>query len=199
MVWTAGVTPHPSLARLSLPLDESGRVRVDEHLHVEGQDGVWALGDCAAVPEPGGRLAPGTAQHGLRQAKVVAENVAAALRGEAPQRYRYSSRTAFVNLGRYKAVGRVGGRTFSGFLAWWMARTYHLSQIPGLFRKVRAVIDWTVSLPFPRDISEVGSIGHPRPLRREVYESGGSHQPLAADGRPTELESGRQPGAASGD
>ena len=182
VVWTAGVIPHPSLAHLSLPLDERGRVRVDEHLRVEGQDGVWALGDCAAVPEHGGGFAPPTAQHGVRQARLVARNVAGALRGQAPERYRYSSRTAFVNLGRYKAVGRVGRLTFSGFLAWWMARTYHLSQIPGLFRKVRAVIDWTVSLPFPRDISEVGSIGHPRPLRAEVYEAGGSHRPLTVSG-----------------
>ena len=73
----------------------------------------------------------------------------------------------------------MGRLTFSGFIAWWMARSYHLSQIPGLFRKVRAVIDWTVSLPFARDTAEVGSIGHPRPLRREDYESGGSHRPLA--------------------
>ena len=178
VVWTAGVVPHPSLRELSLPLDDRGRVEVDENLAVRGQDGVWAMGDCAAVPERSGGMAPPTAQHGIRQSKVAAGNVAAALRGQPPQRYTYASRTAFVNLGRYKAVGRVGRFTFSGFLAWWMARTYHLSQIPGPFRKVRAVIDWTVSLPFPRDISEVGSIGHPRPLRSEVYEAGGSHRPL---------------------
>jgi NADH dehydrogenase len=190
VVWTAGVTPHPSLRRLSLPLDDRGRVKVDDHLRVEGQEGVWAMGDCAAVPEPGGGFAPPTAQHGIRQARLMAENVAGALTGQAPRRYRYSSRTAFVNLGRYKAVGRVGGRTFSGFLAWWMARTYHLSQIPGLFRKVRAVIDWTVSLPFARDTAEVGSIGHPRPLRSEVYEAGGSHRPLAIadEASPLEIE-----------
>ena len=178
VVWTAGVRPHPSLAQLSVPLDERGRVRVDEQLRVEGSEGVWAIGDCAAVPETGGGFAPPTAQHGIRQARVVARNVACSLRGGELERYRYSSRTAFVNLGRYKAVGRIGGRTFSGFLAWWMARTYHLSQIPGLSRKIRAVIDWTVSLPFSRDLSEVGSIGHPRPLRAEEYEAGGSHRPL---------------------
>jgi NADH:ubiquinone reductase (H+-translocating) len=187
VVWTAGVTPHPSLRELSLPLDERGRVRVDDHLRVEGQEGVWAMGDCAAVPDPGGGQAPPTAQHGIRQARLVAKNVACAIRGERPSRYRYTSRTGFVNLGRYKAVGRIGPRTFSGFVAWWMARTYHLSQIPGLFRKVRAVIDWTVSLPFARDISEVGSIGHPRPLDSRVYEGGGSHRPLAA-GKGTEAE-----------
>jgi NADH dehydrogenase len=177
VVWTAGVRPHPSLRHLSVPLDDRGRVRVDDHLRVEGLDGVWALGDCAAAPQQGG-FAPPTAQHGIRQAKLVAENVARAVRSEPPQRYTYSSRTAFVNLGRYKAVGRIGGRTFSGFVAWWMARTYHLSQIPGLFRKIRAVLDWTVSLPFARDISEVGSIGHPRPLRDQEYELGGSHRPI---------------------
>jgi NADH dehydrogenase len=182
VVWTAGVVPHPSLGRLSLPLDGRGRVKVDERLQVEGQEGVWAMGDCAAVPDPSGGLAPPTAQHGIRQARLVAANVASALRGEQPKRYEYSSRTGFVNLGRYKAVGQIGRFTFSGLLAWWMARTYHLSQIPGLFRKVRAVIDWTVSLPFARDISEVGSIGHPRPLRAEVYEAGGSHRPLALPG-----------------
>ena len=109
--------------------------------------------------------------------------MSAALSGGAtPRRYSYSSKTAFVNLGRYKAVGRIGARNFSGFVAWWMARTYHLSQIPGLSRKIRAVIDWTISLPFQRDLSEVGSIGHPRPLRDEEYESGGSHRPLPAPG-----------------
>jgi NADH:ubiquinone reductase (H+-translocating) len=179
VVWTAGVSPHPSLKRLSLPLDEKGRVRVDDHLRVEGQEGVWSFGDCAAVPDPKRGLAPPTAQHAIRQAKVAARNVAGALGGEEPERYSYSSKTAFVNLGRYKAVGRLGRFTFSGFIAWWMARSYHLSQIPGLFRKLRAVIDWTVSLPFNRDISEVGSIGHPRPLRAEEYEMGGSHRPVA--------------------
>ena len=78
--------------------------------------------------------------------------------------FEYRGNASFVNLGRYKAVGRVGGRTFRGFPAWWMARTYHMSQIPGVARKVRAVIDWTASLPFRRDLAEVGSIGHPQRL-----------------------------------
>ncbi len=87
VVWTAGVRPHPSLRNLSVPLDERGRVRVDDHLRVEGQEGVWAIGDCAAVPDPSGGLAPQTAQHGIRQARLVAANVAGALSGEPPRRY----------------------------------------------------------------------------------------------------------------
>ena len=164
VVWTAGVAPHPSLRGLSLPLDERGRVPVDDHLRVQGLDSVWAIGDCAAAPDPRGGLCPPTAQHAVRQGPVAAHNIAAELGVGEARPFEYRSNASFVNLGRYKAVGRVGGRKFRGFPAWWMARTYHMSQIPGVARKVRAVIDWTAGLPFRRDLAEVGSIGHPRRL-----------------------------------
>ncbi len=164
VVWTAGVAPHPSLRGLNLPLDERGRVPVDEHLRVQGLDSVWAIGDCAAAPDPRGGLCPPTAQHAVRQGPVAARNIAAELGVGSARPFAYRGNASFVNLGRYKAVGRVGGRKFRGFPAWWMARTYHMSQIPGVARKARAVIDWTASLPFRRDLAEVGSIGHPRRL-----------------------------------
>ncbi len=178
LVWTAGVSPHPSLRRLSVPLEESGRVIVDDYLRVSGMQGVWALGDGAAVPDPRGGICPPTAQHAVRQAPVAAANVAAELGVGHPRRFEYESNNAFVNLGRYKAVGRIGDRTFSGFTAWWLARTYHMSQIPGRSRKLRAILDWTASLPFRRDLSDVGSIGMPGSLESEVYERGGSHRPM---------------------
>jgi NADH dehydrogenase len=178
VVWTAGVAPHPSLRTLSVPLDERGRVPVDEYLRVEGLERVWAVGDCAAVPNPDGGVSPGTAQQAVRQGPVAAHNIAAELGVGSPRPFRYRDRASFVNLGRYKAVGQLGQRRFRGFPAWWLARTYHMSQIPGIARKVRAVVDWTVSLPFSRDVSEVGSIGHPRPLSDEAYQPGGSHRPL---------------------
>jgi NADH dehydrogenase len=178
VVWTAGVAAHPSLKRLSVPLDDFGRVKVDSSLRVEGMDGVWALGDAAAVPNPNGGLCPPTAQHAVRQAPVVAANIAAEFGIGQSRTFDYSDTASFVNLGRYKAVGKVGDRTFRGFPAWWMARTYHMSQIPGLPRKIRAVIDWTASLPFRRDLSEVGSIGRPGVLSPEKYEQGGSHRPV---------------------
>lgn len=182
IVWTAGVAPHPSLGSLALPLDERGKVVVDDHMRVEGLRGVWAIGDCAAVPDPnkdGRGACPPTAQHAVRQGPAVAHNIAAEL-GVAtrPRRFGYRARASFVNLGRYKAVGKLGPAAFRGFLAWWMARTYHMSQIPGLARKIRAAVDWTVGLPFRRDVAEVGSIGHPRPLRDEVYARGGTHRPV---------------------
>jgi NADH:ubiquinone reductase (H+-translocating) len=164
VVWTAGVAPHPSLRELGVPLDERGRVPVDEHLRVRGMDAVWAIGDCAAAPDPGGGTYPPTAQHAVRQGPVAARNIAAELGIGKAEAFRYRGSAAFVNLGRYKAVGRIGSRTFRGFPAWWLARTYHMSQIPGVARKARAVIDWTASLPFRRDLSELGSIGHPRRL-----------------------------------
>jgi NADH:ubiquinone reductase (H+-translocating) len=173
LVWTAGVAPNPSLRGLSLPLDERGRVPVDERLRVKGMDSVWAIGDCAAAPDPRGGTCPPTAQHAVRQGPVVARNIAAELGVGSAEDFDYRGDAAFVNLGRYKAVGRVGGRTFRGFPAWWMARTYHMSQIPGAARKARAVIDWTASLPFPRDLAEVGSIGHPERLdaRMNAWDS----------------------------
>jgi len=182
IVWTAGVAPHPSLRSLSLPLDERGRVKVDEFMRVEGADGVWAIGDCAAVPDPlkdGRGPSPPTAQHAVRQGPVVAHNIAHELGvTDHPRGFDYRAKASFVNLGRYKAVGKLGPAKFRGFPAWWLARSYHMSQIPGTARKIRAVADWTIGLPFPRDVAEVGSIGHPRPLRDEVYARGGTHRPV---------------------
>ena len=180
VVWTTGVAPHPSLRGLSVPLDDAGRVPADPFLRVEGMDSVWAIGDCAAVPDPArpGQACPPTAQHAVRQGPVAANNIAAELGLGSPKPFTYKAKAAFVNLGRYKAVGKLGEQRFRGFPAWWLARTYHMSQIPGAVRKLRAVVDWTVGLPFRRDISEVGSIGHPRPLRDDVYARGGSHRPV---------------------
>src|SRR5829696_5434925 len=182
VVWTAGVAPNPALRRLSVPLDERGRVPVDDHLRVAGMDSVWAIGDCAAAPDPRGGTFPPTAQHAVRQGPVVARNIAAELGIGSPEPFDYRGDAAFVNLGRYKAVGRIGGRTFRGFPAWWLARTYHMSQIPGAARKVRAVVDWTASLPFRRDLSEVGSIGHPKPLGEtmEPWDSSISSSPSSS-------------------
>ena len=118
----------------------------------------------------------------MREGPVAARNIAAELGIGESEAFKYRGSAAFVNLGRYKAVGKVGGRTFRGFPAWWMARSYHMSQIPGAARKARAVIDWTASLPFRRDLSEVGSIGHPKPLGEtmEPWDSSISSSPSSS-------------------
>lgn len=164
VVWTAGVTPAPILKDLNVPLDERGRVPVDSHLRVEGLKSVWAIGDCAAAPDPRGGTCPPTAQHAVRQGPVVARNIAAEVGIGDPEPFTYKSEASFVNLGRYKAVGRIGDRKFRGFPAWFLARSYHMSQIPGYGRKAHALLDWTASMPFKRDIAELGSVTRPKRL-----------------------------------
>jgi NADH:ubiquinone reductase (H+-translocating) len=164
VVWTAGVAPAPILKDLSVPLDERGRVPVDKYLRVEGLDSVWAIGDCAAAPDPRGGTCPPTAQHAVRQGPVAARNIAAELGIGTAEPFTYRSEASFVNLGRYKAVGRIGDRKLRGFPAWFLARSYHMSQIPGYARKAHAVLDWTASMPFKRDIAELGSVTRPKRL-----------------------------------
>jgi NADH:quinone reductase (non-electrogenic) len=161
LVWTAGVRPNPALAGLGLPLDDRGRVLADEYLRVQGLDGVWALGDCAAVPNAStpGQVDPPTSQHALRQARRLARNLGSQAK---PYRYRMVGQTA--TLGRYKGIADVVGVRLRGFPGWFFTRTYHLYQLPLFSRKLRVVTDWTVSLFFRRDIAELGSLGHPRRL-----------------------------------
>ena len=161
LVWTAGVKAHPLLAELGLPLDDRGRVRVDELLRVEGRRHLWALGDCAAVPNAStpGQVDPPTSQHALRQARRLANN----LTGD-PQPYGYRMLGQVATLGRYKGIADVLGIRLRGFPGWFLTRSYHLSQLPLLSRKLRVVTDWTTSLFFRRDIAELSLLGHPRRL-----------------------------------
>jgi NADH:ubiquinone reductase (H+-translocating) len=161
VVWTAGVRANPLLGELGLPLDERGRVRVDETLRVEGAERLWALGDCAAVPNAAtpGQTDPPTSQHALRQAKRLAKNLAGDVR---PYRFRMLGEVA--TLGRYKGIASVFGFPFKGFPGWWITRTYHLYQLPLLSRKLRVVTDWTVALFFRRDIAELSMLERPRKL-----------------------------------
>lgn len=161
LVWTAGVKASPLLREFGLPLDDRGRVRVDATLQVEGFGAVWALGDCAAVPNARtpGQTDPPTCQHALRQARRLAGN----LTGE-PRPYGYRMLGQVATLGRYKGIADVLGIHLSGFPGWFVARTYHLYALPLLSRKLRVVADWTTSLFFRRDIAELSSLGHPEGL-----------------------------------
>jgi NADH dehydrogenase len=157
LVWTAGVRPNPLLAELGLPLDERGRVEVDELLRVRDVPGVWALGDCARVPNTRSAVPdPPTCQHALRQARRLAKNVA----GD-PQPYGYRMLGQVATLGRYKGIADVLGLRLRGFLGWFVTRTYHLYQLPLASRRTRVVVDWTVALLFRRDLAELGRLGHP--------------------------------------
>ena len=180
LVWTAGVKAHPFLAQLRLPLDDRGRVVVGPTLQVEGRENVWALGDCARVPNEAtpGQPDPPTCQHALRQARRLTRN----LKGESkPYRYRMLGQVA--TLGRYKGIADVLGLRLRGFPGWFVTRTYHLFQLPLVSRKLRVVADWTVALFFRRDIAELSMLGRPVPLGGADGEAGIDHQPENARGR----------------
>jgi NADH dehydrogenase len=163
--WTAGVRGNPIAERLGLPLAD-GRIRVRETMQVEGFDDVWALGDIAAVPDPArpGHPCPPTAQHAIRQGKLMARNVDGALRGRAPKPFTFKTLGVFADLGRHKAVANLMGARVKGLLAWSIARLYHLAWIPGMRHKVRLLIDWSVEFLFERDTAELGALGHPPSL-----------------------------------
>jgi NADH dehydrogenase len=161
VVWTAGTSPHPLIHDLPCPL-ERGRIVVDETLAVVGWPGVWALGDCAHVPDRRtGGAHPPTAQHALREAKAVARNVAATLRGGRPAPFDFRTIGQLAAIGRRTGVARIFGFNFSGFFAWWLWRTIYLSKLPRLEKKVRVAIDWTLDLLFARDLVQFLTVRAP--------------------------------------
>ena len=167
LVWTAGVRPSPVVAQLGLPVDERGRIVTDEYMRVPDYEGVWAIGDAAAVPDPaehGKRPSPPTAQHALRQGRLVGANVAAALGHGHIRKFTYKTLGVFVDMGRHQAVAEMLRIRIRGFPAWFAARTYHLALMPGTTRRLRLVADWTVALFFSRGGPELGQLGHPPPL-----------------------------------
>jgi len=154
LVWTAGTSAHPLIAGLPCRRDERGRLFVNELLEVLDCPGVWALGDCAHIPDAKtGQPHPPTAQHAVREGRHAGRNIAAAVRGETKQPFAFATLGQLVPLGRRSAVADILGWRFHGFFAWWLWRTVYLWKLPGLERKVRVALDWTLDLVFPRDIT----------------------------------------------
>ncbi len=152
VVWTAGNQPNALVTALGCELGDRGAVVTDATLAVTGLDRVWALGDCAQVPDSEGGRCPPTAQHATRQGTTVADNILAVEQGRDPSPFSFSSLGTLVALGHRTAVAEIRGRRFSGILAWFMWRTIYLFKLPTLEKKARVVVDWTVDLLFPRDI-----------------------------------------------
>src|SRR5215469_5455675 len=151
LVWTAGTSPNPILQELPCR-KERGRIVVDPCMEVVGWPGVWALGDCAAVPDNStGKFSPPTAQHALRQGNVLARNITAAIRGEPKTPFVFSTLGQLATIGRRTGGANILGFKFSGFLAWWMWRTIYLIKLPRFERKLRVALDWTMDLLFSKD------------------------------------------------
>ncbi len=164
VVWTAGVKPNPVLAATDLPLDERGRLTCDADLRVTGVVDAWGAGDCSAVPDltnPGEFCSP-SAQHAVRQAKVLADNVVATMRGFEAVPYKHKHNGSVASLGLYKGVAQVKGIKIKGFPAWFLHRTYHMTKVPTTRRKVAVVTDWTIAFLFKRDVTSLWSTHEPR-------------------------------------
>ena len=163
LVWTAGAKANPVAKSTDLPVDERGRIKGNEFLQIEGTVRAFTAGDNAAIPDltKEGEFCAPNAQHAVRQSKVLAGNLVAALRGKALKPYRHAYVGSVAGLGLHKGVAHVYGVKLRGLAAWFMHRTYHLSRVPTFNRKVRVVADWTLALFFKRETISLGSIEQP--------------------------------------
>ncbi|MER6053180.1 NAD(P)/FAD-dependent oxidoreductase [Streptomyces sp. NPDC001793] len=172
VVWTAGVKPHPVVAASGLPLTDHGRLKCTAALRLDGVEHAWSAGDAAAVPDltapppatpdaPRAICAP-NAQHALRQARVLAQNLTAALRGGEIRNYEHAYVGSVASLGLHKGVAHVYGRKLKGYPAWFMHRAYHLSRVPTFNRKARILAEWILAGLFKREIVSLGSLENPR-------------------------------------
>ncbi|MEU8848477.1 NAD(P)/FAD-dependent oxidoreductase [Streptomyces sp. NPDC048564] len=148
LAWTAGNRPNPLVQQVMPP-----PLAVQPTMQVPGIPGLWALGDCARIPDLAGGFHPPTAQHAIREGKAVAKNIAAVLRGRRPVPFRFGGFGVLVSLGHRTAAGEIGGRRVSGFLAWVLWRSVYLSKLPSVEKRLRVLADWTLDLVFPRDIA----------------------------------------------
>lgn len=182
-----GVIPSPLTQDFPLAKDRKGRIITDGTMNVPDHPEVWALGDCAAVPDPTGKTYTTLAQNAIRQAKVLAQNITAALQGRPRQPFVYRSRGMLAALGHYSGVGEVFGFKIRGFLAWWVWRTYYLLQM-SRDRRIRIVLDWTLELFFKHDIVKLDLFGQEHPLRHSARQRrigpGGRAEPAGATETP---------------
>lgn len=160
LVWTAGTSPNPLLERLPCK-KEKGRVVVNQFMEVPEYPGVWALGDCAVVPDPAGKPYPPTAQHAIREGKVLAQNITAAIRGGKKKPFVFKTIGLLAAIGRRTGVAQIFGYNFSGFFAWWMWRSIYLSKLPRFEKKFRVALDWTLDLLFSKDLVQFETLRSP--------------------------------------
>ena len=177
LVWTAGTVPNPLLAALPCSR-QRGRVVANAFMEVPGWPGVWALGDCALVPDPNGKPYPPTAQHALRQAKVLAKNIAASMRGGRKRAFVFRTIGQLAAIGRRTGVAGILGVNFSGFVAWWLWRSIYLLKLPRFERKVRVALDWTLDLFFSKDLVQFQTT-RSRPAAAALGDEAGSDAALA--------------------
>jgi len=191
VIWCAGIAPSPLLDRLSLPRNEQGYVVCDRHLRVDGRSDVWAVGDSAVNTGPDGDAYPATAQHAVQQGKHLAENLVRTLRGQATVPCDIRSKGSLAALGCRTGVAKVFGLKLAGFPAWFLWRTVYLLKMPGIGRRVRVALDWTMDLIFPTEAVQLGltSVGAARLAEAEAVN--GEARVLVSTGTQTGTGAGR--------
>ena len=155
IVLAAGIVPSAVASAIPVARDPRGRISVDAAMRSLSHPHVWALGDCAAIPGPDGRPYPALAQHTVREARHLAFNIRAAIDGRGLSPFMFRALGTMASLGHTRAVALVFGVRLTGFVAWWIRRTYYLFQMPRWDRRLRIVLDWTVALFFRPDITRV--------------------------------------------
>ncbi len=167
LIWTGGVCPSRFVSSLPCEYDKGGRIIVNNYLQVHRYAGVYALGDCASVTDPHtAKPYPPTAQHAIREGSVVADNIIAAIKtgfeiGEAEEdhsnmtAFDYKTKGVMAEIGKRTGVGDLLGIKVHGFIAWWIWRSYYLSNLPTIQKQLRVMIDWSIDLLFKRDITRI--------------------------------------------
>jgi len=155
LIWTAGTSPNPLIQLLPCNM-EHGKVVVDRYMEIPMWPGVWALGDCASVIDPAsGKPYPPTAQHALRQGRILARNILASIEGGKKKEFTFATLGLLASIGRRAGVANILGVNFSGFVAWWLWRTIYLSKLPRAEKKLRVMLDWTLDLVFSKDLVQL--------------------------------------------
>jgi NADH dehydrogenase len=170
VIATVPAGAHPILSQLAVP-QQRGRIEVDQMTAVPGATGLWAIGDCAAVPQVDGMASPPTAQHALRQARTCAENIVATLRGRPLKPFTFTGLGKLGSLGRRSAVAEIFGVKLKGLVAWLLWRGVYVTKFPGLSGQIRLLADWILDAVLPRDINQL-RLFHEEPVHREHFEAG---------------------------
>ncbi len=193
IVLAAGIVPNPVVAALPIDKDKRGHIAVDATMQCKSHPEVWAIGDCALITAPDGKHYPNLAQHALREAKVLARNIAGSLDGRTPAPFVYHTMGMMGSLGHSKAFGEMLGLRVRGVLAWVVRRTYYLMQMPGFSRRLRIMIDWFFALLFRPDIVKISVDSEAALLVREAE----SKRTVGAEARKPEARVGADSQRAS--
>jgi NADH:ubiquinone reductase (H+-translocating) len=187
IVLAAGIVPSVVASAMPVERDRRGRIVTDATMRSVSHARVWAIGDCAAIPSPEGQAYPALAQHAIREARTVALNVCAAAVGRAPTRFVYRSLGTMAAFGHTRAAADVRGLSLTGFVAWWMRRTYYLFQMPRWDTRLRIALDWTIALFFRPDLTKV-DLADEHEQERRNSPAGGSRAIASDAGERTPVE-----------